>query len=133
MLPVTGVDTSQVTAVMENVPSNAHIRPNVIASFAQREEKEVAIRKVLGATVASLVGRLVQRVLLPVGTGLVVAVPIAWAAGTQWLLQFASTSALPVAAFTVLLVEVLGLAAMITATKTVQGARLNPTTVLRAE
>jgi len=50
--------------------------------------------------------------MLPGGIGLVVAVPIAWAAGTQWLLQFDSTPALPVATFAVLLVGVLGLAAI---------------------
>lgn len=105
----------------------------MVSYAVQREEKEVAIRKVLGASVVEVVSRLVRRVLLPVGIGLVVAVPVAWAAGAQWLQQFASTTALPVVSFTVVLLGVLMLAATVAATKTLQAARQDPTAVLRAE
>lgn len=105
----------------------------MVSYAVQREEKEVAIRKVLGATAASVVVRLVKRVLLPVGLGLVVAVPVAWAIGTQWLQQFAETTSFPVVSFIVLLLGVLMLAATVAASKTLQAARQAPTAVLRAE
>ena len=105
----------------------------MVSYAVQREEKEMAIRKVLGATVAEVMARLVRRVLFPVGIGLTLAVPIAWVGGAQWLRQFASTTALPVVSFTVLLLGVLMLAATVAATKTVHAARQDPTAVLRAE
>lgn len=39
-LPVTGVDTFTVTAVMDDVPSTSHVQPNVIASFRAKGDIE---------------------------------------------------------------------------------------------
>jgi len=61
-----------------------------LASFtAERRTKEIGIRKVLGATVASIVGLLSKEFILLVVTANAIAWPIAWYAMNRWLEDFA--------------------------------------------
>jgi putative ABC transport system permease protein len=61
-----------------------------LAAFsAEQRNKEVAVRKVLGATVSGLVGLLSKDFLKLVGLALVIAVPLSWWAMQKWLQGFA--------------------------------------------
>jgi putative ABC transport system permease protein len=56
---------------------------------AQQRTKEIGIRKVLGATVANIVGLLSKDFLKLVALGFIIAVPVAWYAMHKWLADFA--------------------------------------------
>jgi putative ABC transport system permease protein len=61
-----------------------------LSSFtAQRRTKEIGIRKVLGASEASIVGLLSKDFLKLVAIGFVIAVPIGWYGMHRWLQNFA--------------------------------------------
>jgi putative ABC transport system permease protein len=61
-----------------------------LATFAaQQRVKEIGIRKVLGASVASVVALLSKDFLKLVLISFVVALPIGWYAMNKWLLDFA--------------------------------------------
>ncbi|MEZ4958966.1 MAG: ABC transporter permease [Saprospiraceae bacterium] len=61
-----------------------------LAAFtAERRTKEIGVRKVLGATVAGLVGLLAKDFLKPVLLAIVLAAPLAWWAMDKWLQDFA--------------------------------------------
>ncbi|MBA4849339.1 ABC transporter permease [Emticicia sp. BO119] len=61
-----------------------------LATFtAEQRTKEVGIRKVLGASVSSLVALLSKEFLQLVGIAIIIAIPIAWYALNEWLKNFA--------------------------------------------
>ncbi|MDX1940725.1 MAG: ABC transporter permease, partial [Saprospiraceae bacterium] len=61
-----------------------------LAAFtAERRTKEIGIRKVLGASVGSIVTLLSREFLLLVGIAFLIATPIAWYAANRWLEGFA--------------------------------------------
>ncbi len=61
-----------------------------LATFStQQRTKEIGIRKVLGATLANIVGLLSKDFLKLVALGFIIAVPIAWFAMNMWLADFA--------------------------------------------
>lgn len=61
-----------------------------LATFsAQKRRKEIGIRKVLGASVGSVVGLLSKDFLILVLIAFIVASPFAWMASNQWLSDFA--------------------------------------------
>ncbi|HMQ60358.1 MAG TPA: ABC transporter permease [Flavilitoribacter sp.] len=55
---------------------------------AQQRTREIGIRKVLGASVVSVVGLLVRGFLLPVAVSLAIAAPVAWYFLNEWLHNF---------------------------------------------
>jgi putative ABC transport system permease protein len=61
-----------------------------LATFSTRQRtKEIGIRKVLGATITTIVGLLSKDFLKMVSLGFIIAVPIAWYAMNRWLADFA--------------------------------------------
>ncbi|MEZ0610777.1 ABC transporter permease [Fibrella sp. WM1] len=56
---------------------------------AEQRRKEIGVRKVLGASVASVVGLLSKDTLKPVLIAIALATPMAWYAMTRWLADFA--------------------------------------------
>ncbi|WP_080240395.1 ABC transporter permease [Spirosoma rigui] len=61
-----------------------------LATFtAEQRTKEIGVRKVLGASVAGIVGLLSKDFLKLVGVALLLAVPVAWYVMNQWLQDFA--------------------------------------------
>ncbi len=61
-----------------------------LAAFsAEQRKKEIGVRKVLGASTASLVQLLSKDFLKLVGTSIVIATPIAWWTMNKWLQSFA--------------------------------------------
>ncbi|HYG01387.1 MAG TPA: ABC transporter permease [Chryseosolibacter sp.] len=61
----------------------------LVAFTAQQRTKEIGMRKVLGATIGSIVGLLSKDFLKLVGVGYVIAIPLTWYVMTGWLENFA--------------------------------------------
>jgi putative ABC transport system permease protein len=103
-----------------------------IFTAAQRV-KEIGVRKVLGASVASLFTLLSKEFLGLVGIAFVVAVPLGWWAMNLWLTNFSYQAPVPWWVFVIA-----GLAAMLIALATVciqalKSANANPVNSLRSE
>ena len=103
-----------------------------IFTAAQRV-KEIGVRKVLGASVASLFTFIVERIFGLVGIAFVIAAPLGWWAMDHWLTNFAYRAPVPWWVF-----AVSGLLAMLIALATVciqalKSANANPVTSLRSE
>ncbi|MEQ9425785.1 MAG: FtsX-like permease family protein [Cyclobacteriaceae bacterium] len=105
-----------------------------LASYtAQQRTKEFGIRKVLGASVAQIVGLLTKQYAILVAIAFVIAAPIGWYAMSQWLDSFAYRIDLGIGVF-----ALAGLAAFLIAILTVSyrsliAARTNPVKSLRNE
>ncbi len=60
----------------------------LVAFSAERRTKEIGIRKVLGASVASIMALLSKEFLKLIGVALIIAIPAAWLLMNQWLANF---------------------------------------------
>jgi putative ABC transport system permease protein len=105
-----------------------------LASFsAIRRRKEIGIRKVLGATVAGIIGLLSRDFIRLILIAIIIATPIAWYAMSRWLENFASSIRMGPGVF-----ALAGLTVIVVALATVSGQSLkaaleNPVKGLRSE
>ncbi len=100
---------------------------------ATQRMKEIGVRKVLGASVASLFALLSKEFIALVGLAFIIAVPLGWWAMNQWLTNFNYRAPVPWWVF-----GIAGLLAMLIALATVciqalKSANANPVNSLRAE
>ncbi len=97
----------------------------------ERQTKEIGIRKVLGATVSSIVMFVSSRFVRLILTGFSIAVPITWYFMSQWLTTFAFKIDIQwwVFALTGLLILVVALAVI--GFYTLKAALMNPVKSLR--
>ncbi|MEO0858519.1 MAG: ABC transporter permease [Bacteroidota bacterium] len=105
-----------------------------LAAFtAQRRTKEIGVRKVLGASVASILRLLTRDFALLVAVAFVVAAPVAWWGLQRWLESFAYRAEVGVG--TVLLAGLAALAVALLATGALawRAARMDPVRALRYE
>jgi putative ABC transport system permease protein len=105
-----------------------------LASFtiAQRV-KEISIRKVLGATVSSIMSLLSSQFLKLFFISGLIALPVAWYAGNSWINNFAFRINMTVDLFIVPLVFLLVIALGTMSFQIFRGASTNPAEVLRSE
>ncbi|MDT0632555.1 ABC transporter permease [Rubrivirga litoralis] len=103
------------------------------AHAVQKRRKEVGVRRVLGATVGQVVGRLTADFARPVLVGLAVAVPVAWWGLSRWLDGFAERVALTPAPFLVAGLVALAVAVLTVSVHTVRAATADPARALRSE
>jgi putative ABC transport system permease protein len=100
---------------------------------AQRRVKEIGIRKVLGASAASVVGLLSKDFLKLVVIALIIAVPVAWFAMNKWLQDFAYRIDIQWWVFVAAAVIALLIAFITISSQAVKAAVANPVKSLRTE
>jgi putative ABC transport system permease protein len=100
---------------------------------AERRIKEIGIRKILGASVTSVVSLLSKDILLLIVLSALIAFPIAWWASNKWLEDFAYR--IPVSAWIFFASGILAIAiALVTVSfQAIKAALTNPAKHLRSE
>lgn len=105
-----------------------------LAAFVARQRtKEIGIRKVLGASVNSIVGMLSKDFLKMVLWGFILAIPIAWYGMTRWLEDFAYRISLEWWIFLAAGIFVLVLAFLTVSAQSWKAASTNPVSSLKSE
>lgn len=105
-----------------------------LAAFtAEQRTKEIGVRKVLGASVPSIIGLLSKDFLALVLIALILASPLAWWAVSQWLGTFAYRTELNGWIFGIAGVLAIVIAFLTVSYQSIKAAMLNPVTSLRSE
>jgi putative ABC transport system permease protein len=99
----------------------------------RRRAKEISIRKVLGASVASITTLLSRDFAWLVGVAFVVATPVAWWLSHQWLQDFAYRTGLSWWVFVLAGIGALGIALVTVGVQAMRTAMANPIKYLRNE
>lgn len=95
--------------------------------------KEISIRKVLGASVTSLVTLLIRNYFKLVGVASLIAMPVIYFSGTEWLKTYPIHESIPWIAFLVPLLIIVLLIAITCGFQTVKAAQTNPVDNLKYE
>ncbi len=105
-----------------------------LAAFtAEQRTKEIGIRKVLGASITSIVGLLSKDFMKLVLVAIVIATPIAWFAMNQWLQGFAYRINISWWVFALAGLLAMGIALLTVSFQSVKAALMNPVKSLRSE
>lgn len=105
-----------------------------LAAFtAQRRNKEIGIRKVLGATVSTIVMMLSKDFLRLVFIAMLIAFPVAWWATAQWLKGFAYSIRIDAGIFLMAGVSIILLTFLTISFQSVKAALANPVKSLKSE
>ncbi|HEY0109479.1 MAG TPA: FtsX-like permease family protein, partial [Fibrella sp.] len=99
----------------------------------QQRTKEIGVRKVLGASVASIVLLLSKDFLKLVLIAIVIASPLAWYAMSNWLQDFAYKIDMPWWVFALSGLLAIGIAVLTVSFQSVKAALMNPVKSLRSE
>lgn len=95
--------------------------------------KEIGVRKVLGASVNSILYLLCRQFVLLIAAAAVVAIPAAWLGVDRWLQGFAYRIGLPWDLFVVPVLALTGITLVTVSVQVIKGATINPVKVLRSE
>ncbi len=105
-----------------------------LAAFtAQRRQKEIGIRKVIGASVSNIVTILSKDFLLLIGASLLIAIPVSWWVANEWLKSFAYRINVSPAIFVVAGVSVIVVTLLTISFQSIKAAIANPVKGLRTE
>lgn len=105
-----------------------------LAAFAaERRTREIGIRKVFGAGVASIVARMNRDILGLVGFAIVLGVPLGTFAAMRWLDTFAYSTGVPWWMLAVVAIAFTAIAALTISVHTIRAASSNPVKALRYE
>ena len=105
-----------------------------LATFmVERRRKEIGIRRVCGASVGSVVGRLMSWFAWPMLGGVAVGCPLVYALMRSWLSNYADRISLSAWMFVAAVAFVLAVAGATIVWRIVQAARTNPSECLRTE
>lgn len=100
---------------------------------AIQRTKEIGVRKVLGASVKSILALVGKDYLLLMGVAILLATPLTWWIMNNWLQEFANRISLAWWIFALPSLVVILVAMITVSIHTMQAARTNPTTALRYE
>jgi len=103
------------------------------AFMAEQRTKEIGVRKVLGASVTSIVGLLSKDFLKLVLIAILIASPIAWWAMNQWLADFAYKIDVEWWMFAMAGLVAIGIALITVSFQSIKAALMNPVKSLRSE
>jgi putative ABC transport system permease protein len=95
--------------------------------------KEIGVRKVLGASIGSILYLLCRQFLLLIGVAAVLAIPMVWWGVDRWLQGFAYRIGLPWDLFVVPVIALTGITLLTVSVQVIKGATVNPVKVLRSE
>ena len=105
-----------------------------LATFtAQQRTKEIGVRKVLGASVTSIVALLSKDFLRLVLIAIVIASPLAWYAMNRWLQDFAYKITIEWWVFALAGLLAVGIALLTVSFQSIKAALMNPVKSLRSE
>lgn len=105
-----------------------------LAAFtAQKREKEIGIRKVIGASAGNVVVMLSKDFLFLVGLSLIIAIPASWWAANEWLQNFAYRVSISPWIFACTALAVILITLLTISFQSVRAATANPVKSLRAE
>lgn len=105
-----------------------------LAALATRQRtKEMGIRKVLGASMAQIIGLLSRDFMLLIGLSMLIAIPLAWYLLDRWLQDFAFRIGMPWYLFLLAGLGTMLIAFLTVGAQTVRTARRNPVEALRYE
>ena len=103
------------------------------AFTAQKRQKEIGIRKVIGASVPSLVVMLSMDLLNQVLVAILIAVPISWWIMNQWLNGFAYRIPIGIGVFLIAGFSIITITFLTVSYQSIKAAFRNPVTSLRSE
>ena len=103
------------------------------AFMAEQRTKEIGVRKVLGASIFSLIGLLSKDFLKLVLVAILIASPIAWYAMTKWLQGFAYKIDIEWWMFAVAGILAIAIALLTVSFQSIRAALMNPVKSLRTE
>ncbi len=105
-----------------------------LAAFtAQRRQKEIGIRKVVGASVSGIAAMLSVDFLKLVLIALLIAIPVSWWAANQWLQSFAYRININAGIFLITGAAVVSITLLTISFQTIKAAVANPVKSLRTE
>jgi putative ABC transport system permease protein len=105
-----------------------------LAAYAtQRRIKEIAVRKVMGATITDILRLITKEFTVLVIVANLIAWPVAWYLMNQWLNNFAFRSPMPFWMFAVAGVGALLIALIATGSTALRASNANPSDTLRSE
>ncbi|MCU0342048.1 MAG: ABC transporter permease [Spirosomaceae bacterium] len=105
----------------------------LVAYSVQRRTKEIGIRKVLGASVGSLVAMLGKDFLMLIGVAIVIACPVGYYLMAQWLQDFAYRVSISGWVFVAAISLTVGLALLTIGYHALKAALMNPVKSLKVE
>jgi len=105
----------------------------LVSFMVVQRTKEVGVRKVLGASVASIVYLFSKEFIILIALSFVIAVPVAWYMMTGWLQNFVYRIPISVDVFVLAVVASIVLAWLTVGYKAVNAALTNPVKSLRSE
>ena len=103
------------------------------AFMAEQRTKEIGVRKVLGASVTSIIGLLSKDFLKLVLIAICIASPLAWYAMNQWLKDFAYKIDIEWWMFALAGLLAIGIALLTVSFQSIKAALMNPVKSLRSE
>ncbi len=105
-----------------------------LAAFtAQKRQKEIGIRKVVGASISNIAAMLSTDFLKLVLVSLLIAIPISWWAANQWLQSFAYRIRLNAGIFVIAAIAIITITLVTISFQTIKAALANPVKSLRSE
>ena len=105
----------------------------LVTYITNQRTKEIGVRKVIGASILQIVSLLSKDFLKLVLVGFIIAVPIAWWGGNQWLQNFAYKTTIDAWIFIAGGMIMMAMAFVILCIRTYRAASANPVKSLRTE